>query len=335
MKSVRLFMFMVTVLCAVCSKQVGADCSGKFPNIISDVCWECMFPIRVGGIKLSTGEEANAPKQSVCMCPKPPLSQPTPGIVISYFEPARMVDVTRHPYCLVNMGGITIGGNNNSTSPKDRGTVSLTNGDGGLKNSFFHVHWYVFPVFALFELLTDLICVENVKFDVAFITEFDPLWNRDELALLTHPEAILFGNPIAQTACALECGKTSFGFGADSLFWCAGCHGGIYPFTGSIASHISGVQATELIVTKFMAHLHRLGLLNAYYGGNTCKAWPCPLIKKSMYKLQMLNPIPATDKCMPIGRSDFLHPRHAQREIIQNSMNYGYLIFRRRECCFL
>ncbi len=327
------FCLWVSILCNGCM----ADCSGSFPNVVTDVCWECMFPIRVGGIKLSNGEEGSgAPKRSVCLCPKPPINQPTPGIVISYFEPARMVDVTRHPYCLVNMGGVTLGGNHNS--PKDRGTVALTDGEGGLKNSFFHVHWYVFPVFALFELLTDIICVENAKFDVAFITEFDPFWNRDELSLLTNPEAILFGNPIAQGACALECVKTSFGFGMDSLFWCAGCHGGIYPFTGSIASHISGVQATELIVTKFMAHLHRSGLLNAYYGGaNTCKAWPCPIIKKSMYKLQMLNPVPATktENCVPIGRSDFLHSRHAQREIIQNSMNYGYLIFRRRECCFL
>lgn len=312
-----------------------ADCSGKFPNIITDVCWECMFPIRVGGVKLSNGEEGSAPRASVCVCPKPPYNQPTPGIVISYFEPARMIDVTRHPYCLVNMGGITLG-KSSQTSPKDRGTVALTEGEGGLKNSFFHVHWYVFPVFALFELLTDIVCVENAKFDVAFITEFDPLWNRDELALLTNPEAILFGNVIAQGACAVECGMTSFGFGSDSLFWCAGCHGGIYPFTGSVSSHVSGVQATELIVTKFMAHLHRMGLLNVYYGGpNSCKAWPCPIIKKSMYKLQMLNPVPSTDKCTPIGRSDFLHPRHTQREIIQNSMNYGYLIFRRRECCFL
>ena len=311
----------VVLLVLASYNDCKADCSGKFPHPVTDVCWECMFPIRVGGVKLSNGEEANAPKRSVCVCPKPPLNQPTPGFVVSYFEPARMVDVTRHPYCLVNLGGLVLGSQRNS--PKDRGTVALTEGEGGLKNSFFHVHWYVFPVFALFELLTDIVCVENTNFDVAFLTEFDPFWNRDELSLLLNPEAILFGNPIAQAACAADCTKASFGFGFDSLFWCAGCHGSIYPFTGSVAAHVSGVQATELIVTKFMAHLHRAGLLNVYYGGaNTCKAWPCLIIKKSMYKLQMINPVAATDKCMPIGRSDFLHQRHAQREIIQNSMNY-------------
>jgi conjugal transfer pilus assembly protein TraU len=73
-------------------------------------------------------------------------------------------------------------------------------------------------VFYLFELLTDLVCVEKHKFDVAFLTEFDPFWNRDEFSLLQNPEAILFGNPVAQAACIADCAKTSFGFGFDSLF---------------------------------------------------------------------------------------------------------------------
>ncbi len=321
------------LLCLMWVQVAMPECTGKFPNIISDICWECMFPIRVGGVKLSSsGEEANGNKRSLCLCPKPPFGQPTPGIVVSYFEPVRMVDVTRVPFCLVNLGGMTLGRDDN-TNPKSRGTVNLTQGEGGIKNSFFHVHWYVFPVFALFELFTDMLCFDNAKLDIAFMTEIDPLWNHDEMALILNPEAILFGNPIAQLACSVDCAKASFGFGIESMFWCAGCHGSVYPFTGSIPTHISGVQATELTVTKFMAHLHRLGLLNRYYG-NPCKSLPCPIIAKSMYKLQMLNPVAATNKCPPIGRSDFIHPRHSMREIIEGSMNYGYLIFRRRECCF-
>jgi conjugal transfer pilus assembly protein TraU len=315
--------------------QGAAECTGKFPNPFSDVCWECMFPIKVGFMEFkASGEEAEKTRTSVCVCPKPPFNQPTPGIVISFFEPARMADVTRHPFCLVNMGGVELGTVDES-NPKGRGTVALSEGEGGLKNSFFHVHWYVFPVFALFELFSDLVCFENARFDVAFLTEFDPLWIRDEMALIINPEAILFGNPIAQLACAVDCTKASFGFSMDSLFWCAGCHGSIYPFTGSVPSHVSGVQATELALTKFMAHMHRMGLLNVYYGASACKAFPCPIIKKSMYKLQTLNPIVASNQCTPIGRSDFIHPRHSQREIIEGSMNYGYLIFRRRVCCFM
>lgn len=329
---------------SVLMMPLQAECTGKFPNVITDICWECIFPIRIGGSKVTTGDDQEEERRGhfnfsgngnlICMCPKPPLNQPTPGIRISFWEPLRLMDVTRHPYCLVNLGGIRLG---NSQSVKDRGTVALTEGEGGLKNSFFQVHWYVFPVFYLFELLTDFVCMEKKAFDLAWLTEFDPLWNRDEWALLQNPEALLFGNPIAQGACAADCAKVSTtGYGFDPMFWCAGCHGSVYPFTGSIPAHITGVQATELAGIKFMAMMHRRGLLRAYLGSlDICKASVCPLIKKSMYRLQMLSPIPAPNVCAGLGKSDFLHPRNAQREIIHNSMNYGYLVWRRRECCLL
>lgn len=312
--------------------SLQAECVGRFPNIIFDICWECIFPIRVGAEKVTSGDDEKPNNTSiVCLCPKPPLNQPTPGIRISFWEPARMMDVTRHPYCLVNLGGFKL----SSSSPlKDRGSVTLTEGDGGLKNSFFHVHWYVFPVFYLFELLNDFVCVEKQKFDLAWLTEFDPLWNRDEWALMQNPEALLFGNLIAQGACAADCAKTATGWGFDSLFWCAGCHGSVYPFTGSIPTHITGVQASELAGIKFMAMMHRRGLLRAYLGSrNICGASLCPIIKKSLYRLQMLNPVPAPNFCNGLGKSDFLFPRNFQREILHNSLNYGYLVWRRHECC--
>lgn len=309
-----------------------AACSGSFPNLVTDICWECIFPIRIGGHKVTQGDDPDTTdRQMICICPKGPLKVPTPGIRISFWEPVRMMDVTRTPYCLVNLGGLSLGG---SSSVKDRGTVSLTDGEGGLKNSFWQVHWYVFPVLYLFELLTDFACLDQQAFDLAYLTEFDPLWNRDEWALIQNPEALLFANPLAQAACAADCGKTSKGFGLDELFWCAGCHGSVYPFTGSVASHITGVQATELVGQKFMAMQHRRGLLRAYLGSlNICGPSVCPIIKKTMYRLQMLNPIPSPQQCHSLGKSDFLHPRNSQREIIQNHMNYGYLVWRRRECC--
>src|SRR4051794_13665120 len=102
--------------------SLGAACTGNFPNVITDICWECIFPIRVGGSKITTGDDSGGDdRQIVCVCQKPPLNQPTPGIRISFWEPVRMMDVTRHPYCLVNLGGICLG---KSSSVKDRGTVS-------------------------------------------------------------------------------------------------------------------------------------------------------------------------------------------------------------------
>ena len=48
------------------------------------------------------------------------------------------------------------------------------------------------------EVVTDFPCLERGSFDLAYLTEVDPLWNDDELTLiLLNPDAVLFANPIA------------------------------------------------------------------------------------------------------------------------------------------
>lgn len=312
-----------------------STCEGKFPNIVHDVCWECIFPIRIGGANLTPSyEDASAGISSpICVCPKPPFGQSTPGIRVSFWEPVRLIDVTRTPYCLVNLGGQKIAGRDEF---KSRGTIGLLEGDGGLKHSFYQVHWYVFPIFAIFELFTDFaLCIDRSSFDLAYMSELDPFWNNDELAILHNPEALVFSNQLAQAACAADCAKASFGPGFDELFWCDGCHGSIYPFTGSVPAHVSSVQATELLAARFIAKLHRYGLAQSTSGdASVCGKSYAPIIKKSQYRLQMINPIPATqNSCVPLGRSDFIHPRHETREVMKRGNHYGYLVWRRRECC--
>eukprot|EP01037_Dinobryon_pediforme_P013635 gene13635-13750_t len=87
-----------------------------------------------------------------------------------------------------------------------RGSVADKGHSGGLKRSFYQVHWYVYPVIYWLELLTDFACLERASFDVAYLTELDPLWNDEETGFILNPEAVLFGNPIAQGACAADCG---------------------------------------------------------------------------------------------------------------------------------
>ena len=82
--------------------------------------------------------------------------------------------------------------------------VHGANGEQRTQNSFYQVHWYVYPVIYWLELIVDFLCLEQQSFDVAYITELDPLWNADELSFILNPEAVLFGNPIAQAACAVD-----------------------------------------------------------------------------------------------------------------------------------
>lgn len=320
MRGLLLLIFMIS--------PVHGNCVGRFVNPITDVCWKCLFPMTISGVQVASGEDTPNPSRPLCYCTKP---FPRVGIPISFWEPVRLVDVTRTPYCMVSLGGIRMGPHR---GVRGHGSVSHAN-KGHMKQSFYQVHWYVYPLIYWLELLTDFVCMEKAQVDVAYMTELDPLWNDDETSFIINPEAALFGNPVAQMACAADCALASTGFPNDALFWCGGCQGSLYPFTGNVSAHSGGVQASLLITQRFMAKLHREGILWGYVGTEgLCDKYPMPIIRKTQYKLQMTYPIAATDQgCHPLGRSDMLWS--SGRNYPYEGEDFGYLIWRKRLCCLL
>jgi conjugal transfer pilus assembly protein TraU len=100
-KSLKILCFLLMVL--VPTNDAFSKCVGRFVNPISDICWSCIFPITIGGMRVSaSGEDTPNPRQLICTCTKP---VPRIGVPISFWEPARLVDVTRTPYCLQLVAG--------------------------------------------------------------------------------------------------------------------------------------------------------------------------------------------------------------------------------------
>jgi conjugal transfer pilus assembly protein TraU len=233
------------------------------------------------------------------------------------------------------MGGIKM----METGAKSHGGVDNSHQSGNhnrMRSSFYQVHWYVYPVLFWLELLVDFVCMEKGDVDIAYLTELDPMWNDDETSFIINPEAALFANPIAQAACAADCLMASAGFGSDALFWCAGCQGSMYPFTGSVSAHVGGVQGSLLALERMIAKLHREGLLWGTMGKEAyCDRYPMPIVKKTQYKTQMLFPIPSTGskQCHPLGRSEALWG--SGKEFPYAGEDFGYLIWRKRSCCLL
>jgi conjugal transfer pilus assembly protein TraU len=319
--------------CVLVTCNLDAKCVGKFINPITDVCWSCLFPLSIGPVAVnnSLGHTDPANKGNLlCACPRLPSPVPIPGVPIGFWEPVRMVDVTRTPYCLVAMGGMCF---NNSSK---RGTHSIT-GDRKHKkeHSFYHVHWYIYPVLYWMELLTDFICLDKEAVDLAYLTELDPTWNDDEIAAILAPEVFLFANPIAQAACALDCVMASTTYSQDLLHWCAGCQGGIYPFTGNVENHAGGVQASLLLTQRMTAKLHRQGLAFGTCGDEAlCGKYVMPVIRKKQYRTQMLYPRTATQRelgCHPMGKGSVL--LEAGREFPWTGEDFVYLLWRKRNCC--
>ena len=270
-----------------------------------------------------------APRIPICFCNRPPFNQPFPGIPVGFWEPVRLLDITRTPYCLVSMGWLSLA----NSGINYRGDVE-ENLDDETHHSFYQAHWYIYPIMYWLEVLTDFLCIEDASIDVDYLTELDPLWKDDQKAFILNPESVLFGNVVAQAACAADCLASSVNLPFDLLFWCNGCQGGLYPFTGTLNDHSGGVQASLLIGGRFMAKLHRELLLWGTSGKEAlCAKYPMPIIKKTQYRFQMTYPIPTANNCYPMGHTEVFW--QGGKEFPYNGSDFGYLIWRRRDCCFL
>ena len=334
MKKVFLSLLLV---CFLIPKTSEAICTGRMFNPISDTCWDCIYPISIGSVEMPSSttfrpDTENFPSP-ICVCPNAKLAGlPTPGLAVGFWEPIRMADVTKRPFCMTSMGGIEL------NPGLDVGTGSMPyEGENEGRIGNWQVHWYINPLLVILGIFTEGLCDFSgaaTYFDLAYLTEFDPLWNNDILAFILNPEAILFGNPIAQAVCAADCVASTVWKPLDVLFWCAGCQGTMYPFTGNNAEHHTSIQSSSLSVERFHFKLHRQLMAWDTSGPEAiCSPIPMPIIKKSQYRIQTTIPIPGLGPygCTPYGRSTVLH--ESFKEIPVKGEDFGYLVWRKRTCC--
>lgn len=141
--------------------------------------------------------------------------------------------------------------------------------------------------------------------DIGYLSELDPLWNDSNLSLMIQPEALLFGNLIAQSACAVDAVAASTYLPLSTLFWCAGAHGSMYPFTGSVSNEFNPIMSSILLSERMAFKLHRQGMIVNSVGADTavCFEYPSPIIPKERYRYQMVNMFPDSTACHPLGAS--------------------------------
>jgi conjugal transfer pilus assembly protein TraU len=339
---VRFFIGLVVAMACASSNAAGPvptpapTCKGKFLNPITDICWSCMFPMKVGGgTLLSMGQEDSNSTggNPFCFCGNGTLN-PKIGVKIDFWEPSRLFEAVRRPHCYPSLGGITLDPGIDAPAHQQS-----KKGQKGIQNtgSFYNAHWYTNPIMYWLEVVLDNNCMERGTFDIAYATEYDPMWSDTSLAFLLAPDSALFANPIASAVCAADCVASTAGFPLNSLFWCAGCQGGMYPLTGWVATHIGGVQASTLLMQRMTNKLHRQGLMWAASGdGGLCGMYPQVIMDKTNYKSQLTFPIPNTTKisgrcCQPYGRTTVI--TGAGKEIPYIGEDFAYQIFRKRSCC--
>lgn len=321
---------MVTTLNAQASTPGCSNAEVLGPKLITDICWSCLFPLKVAGFSLSGGDggaPSDAANSPACACDDN-LGLPRPGIPMSLWEPARLVEFQRVPGCSSVLNGVRF--------PFDR-TFQGTHGAGtDMKGQeqFMHYHYYAFPLLMIMDLFFPAMCNPDgyMDLDVMYMSELDPTWANDELAFFTNPEAAAVSNPIAQAACVADAVASSAGRPLKNMFWCAGAWGGIYPLSGSVPADYGVLNGSSLMTAKLLAALHRRGLAWRTMGEDAmCRGKISPTLPKTQYKFTMLHPNPETDSSHVMGES--ILSWGMSRIIPGIAEDPIYTIWRWNDCC--
>lgn len=332
----RLILRLAMVLASALAGQgaaFAADCPSMLTNPLTDICWRCVLPLSIGSVEIGNIDgqrDLSNPPSPLCVCDGTP---PKVGLSIGFWEPIFITEVVRKPYCFPSLGGLSLPDSIPATRHGRR-----TRDGGEAPDAFYQVHKYIYPIFYLLSVLADHPCLEQRAWDIAYLTEVDPTWDNAALSALVNPEALLFANPIAQAACAVDCVAATVSLPRRELFWCAGCQGGMYPNNGWTTHHVGGMVDTSLLLTqRLMYKMHRQFIAWRFHGAAAlCGPRMLPIMDKRAYRVQMLAPRPVTGSqpggcCPPMGASS-LNWR-AGREFPIKGEDAVYMVFRKRNCC--
>ncbi len=311
-------------------------CYGRWVNPITDVCWKCLFPISLGSVGIFTTrgmKDIPNPASPVCACPIPVYPFVRVGLAFGFWEPARMAESVRSPFCFPALGGLKLDTGIVYAPPSAQDITDNRNHESYVN---YQVHWYAYPLLYWLNLISNAGCKTGESFDIAYLTELDPLWMDAETSFILNPEAALFANIIATAACTADCVAATVKQPINKLFWCSGCQGKMYPLIGTTTHFKGGVSGTLQIAGRVIAKLSRLGLTKVTSGAAAlCRPRISLIIKKSQYRFQMVYPRPQT------GTGKFCCNRFGADEQIWSpghhypltGLDHVYLIWRKRNCC--
>lgn len=321
----RLLLISVLLLCASPLAH-AAPCPSGFINPLTKISWQCIFPITIAGTSIGgTGQPNRGARENhgspICICPSPTIGVPTPGLKVSMWNPSHWVDTNANKGCMSALGFDLM-----PSGPLGEG--ALDQQANGTEYQFQQTHYYIAPAFAMLDLFTDIPCISNEGFDVAYMSEIDPTYNNPFLAILLYPETVLFNNPAAILSCIADAARaTGSRTPIDLLFYCQGSWGGTYPLTGDV-NPSDDLQGNAHLAGKAVFRMGRLGLLRRS-DPSGCFESPAPIWQKSGFKLQQMIPVKQSG-CVNVGQSGLLWTGGRSRP---TKDNHTFAIFEKMTCC--
>ena len=334
---------LATLFCALfASVSMAEDASvtcpdaGVFgPNLLQNVCWSCVLPIRVAGVPISgSSNKDRVPEDSVdrsfCMC-EDGLGVPHPGVVTSFWEPSHLIEYERTPGCLSALNGVEL--------PFDKTNRGSTGHDdaakgNNVKPAYRHYHLYAFPVMLMIDMFVPKMCNADGyrDIDIMFLSEVDPTWNNDDLAFFAYFENALLATPLATAACIPDAAAANIGHPMQPLWWCAGSWGQTYPLSGNTNGHDGVIHQSSLFTARTLTSLHRRGFLRNTVGEDAlCGGQIMVRIPKNQYRFSMFWPRPETSDNHGYGESVLFWGLN--RIIPSIGEDPVYIVWRWLDCC--
>ena len=298
-------------------------------KLITSVPWKELFPICIGLAKLGSGKEPNDRARTstgLCLC-EDSAGMFHPGVTTGFWRPQRLIELTRSPGCLMALGGHKLP----IVDQRRWGTLGSASIPKGL--TYLHAHVYSLPLIEMLNMFTGIGGCNSdlVDFDLINLSEVDPSWNHPELAALLSPDLAAYANPAAMNACTADGLAALNSQPMDSLHWCAGSWGNIYPLSGFTSTYGHFADNTSLLATRALAKIHRIGLGRKTAGEEAqCHSKITPWLPKSQYKMSMFWPEPEKHKAHWIGASAATWGMHRHPLGKDDAM---YLVWQYRDCC--
>jgi conjugal transfer pilus assembly protein TraU len=217
------------------------------------------------------------------------------GFTLGLWEPEALIELVREPYCSPSLEGTQIRKSFRLWGMKDGSDGSSAS------NQFLNYHYFSFPLYEILQLLITPECNAGgfSDFYLLGVSEIDPTWSEDELAIFTQPEVAIAANPLLQASCPVDCTAATLASPLDKMWWCFGCWGNAYPFTGNVPSGGSPPRVSSLLATRALATQHRRGMAWRTTGNDVlCGGVIDPMIPKSQYKMSMLYPVPEANSAV-------------------------------------
>lgn len=298
----------IIIISAFAAQAQAGECENAniiSARLITDVCWDCIFPLKVAGMKVAdgaSGEPDGAANYGVlCNC-FDNNGVLEPGVPISMWKPAYLVEQQLQPGCLSSVNGWSWPSDPVRQGVHDSGDgVNYTN-----PMSAMHYRVYAFPLLFMLDLFTQSSCAGDgyTEFDVMWMAEFDPTWFNPTLSWFTTPEALLILNPFALNACATDVVNVNSGSVDNSMFWCAGSQGLMYPLAGMDTRGLTYMGAATLFTQRALAVYHRRGFMRRMMGNDAmCESPFEAMMSRSQYRYQIMNPEPDANHSRVFGES--------------------------------